>query len=146
MQALSPERVIAGHNEQSESGSDHAILSFTLAYLKVMTKKYPTLAEKDTLSFGAKVFTGEAKWVRKDLSPRYRASCHHGLLSCLGLRCGIRRQQKARLPPDRGRGDGYADTLAFTAGEVASGVYLVHRQDNSGIAVVPVENWNTMEV
>ena len=160
---FSPERVIAGHNEQSESGSDPAILSFPLAYLKdcreaaeraksadtivsFMTKKYPTLAEKDTLSFGAKVFTGEAKWVRKDLSPRYRASCHHGLLSCLGLRCGIRRQQKARLPPDRGRGDGYADTMAFTAGEVASGVYLVHRQDNSGIAVVPVENWNTMEV
>jgi hypothetical protein len=36
--------------------------------------------------------------------------------------------------------------MAFTAGEVASGVYLVHRQDNSGIAVVPVESWNTMEV
>ena len=94
MQALSPERVIAGHNEQSESGSDHAILSFTLAYLKdcreaaeraksadtivsVMTKKYPTLAEKDTLSFGAKVFTGEAKWVRKDLSPGIG---HHGIM------------------------------------------------------------------
>ena len=83
---FSPERVIAGHNEQSESGSDPAILSFTLAYLKdcreaaerakragtivsVMANKYPTLAEKDTLSFGVKVFTGKAKWVRKDLSP-----------------------------------------------------------------------------
>lgn len=111
-----------------------------------MTKKYPTLAEKDTLSFGAKVFTGEAKWVRKDLSPGIG---HHVIMdfspaSVFDVEF-VDSKKLAFLQTERG-GKGYADTMAFTAGEVASGVYLVHRQDNSGIAVVPVENWNTMEV
>ena len=96
---FSPERVIAGHNEQSESGSDPAILSFTLAYLKDCREAAERAKSADTIVYeevshpcrkGYPLLWRQGVYRRSEMGekgplPRYRASWHHGLLSCLRL-------------------------------------------------------------
>lgn len=163
MKALSPAAVIASHHYKEESGGDPAILDCTLEYLKcyrealasgktadaivsIMSEKYPDLTGADTLAFGARVITGIEPWARKDLYPGIG---HHVIMDfspSAVFDVEFKDNKTLTFTQTEGSNKGYADTMPFTAEEIADHVYMVHWQENAGIAVVHVQNWNTLEV
>lgn len=163
MASLDPEKVIASHHYNDEKKGHPAILSCTLEYLKyyrealasgktanaivsMMTEKYPFLVGTDTLAFGARVITGVEPWARKDLYPGIG---HHVIMDfspAAVFDVEFKDHKTLTFTQTEGENKGYADTMPFTAEEIADHVYMVHWQENAGIAVVHVQNWNTLEV
>lgn len=163
MASLAPEKVIASHHYNDEKKGHPAILSCTLEYLKyyrealasgktadaivsMMSEKYPSLGGKDTLAFGARVITGVEPWVRKDLYPGIG---HHVIMDfspAAVFDVEFKDHKTLTFTQTEGENKGYSDTMPFTAEEIADHVYMVHWQENAGIAVVHVQNWNTLEV
>lgn len=163
MQALAPKQVIASHHYQDERKGNPVILSCTLEYLKyyrdaltsgntadaivsIMSEKYPDLEGKDTLAFGARVITGAEPWVRKGLYPGIG---HHVLMDfspAAVFDVEFKDNKTLTFTQTEGENKGYSDTMPFTAEEIADHVYMVHWQENAGIAVIHVQNWNTLEV
>lgn len=163
MQSLSPRKVIAGHSCQGERSSDPAILPFTQAYLETcrellaggqnaaaivsaMTEGYPDHAGKDDLLFGARIITGQEQWAREDLCPGIGHLISMDFSPAAVFDVEFADSKTLTFPQAEGEGKGYTDAMGFTAEEAAENVFMVHWQENTGIAVVHIQNWNTLGV
>lgn len=163
MKSLVPKNVIASHHYGDNPEESPSILDCTLSYLKdyrdalasgktadaivsIMTDKYPQLDGKDTLTFGAKVITGVESWERKNLYP---GVSHHVLVDFMpasAFDLDFHDNRTFTFTQTGGEDKGYTDTMDYTAVEVADHVFMVHWQENNGIAVIHVQNWNTLNV
>lgn len=162
MKALNPVRVIPGHGWQGEESEKPEILDFLISYLhsykalleegktaeemvSTMKKQYPSLGGDYNLTFGAEVLTGKTPWKVLDLYPgvgRWVTADFSPTVFDLEFKDN----KMLYFIQTAGEGTGYEDTMEYTAVETAPGVYMVHWQEANGIAVLHVQNWNTMDV
>lgn len=160
MKALAPAHVIPSHDEAATCSTQ--ILDCTLDYLTdyraavasgktadaiiaIMKEKYPRLGGIPSLEFGAKVMTGAAPWEVKTLYPGVG---HHVTADFTPtvFDLDFKDNRIMSFLQTAGDGKGYTDTMPYTAVETAPNVFMVHWQEENGIAVVHVQNWNTMNV
>lgn len=163
MKALSPKEVIASHHYGDNPECRPSILDCTLSYLKdyrealasgktadaitaIMTDKYPSLGGKDTLTFGARVITGVEPWERKNLYPGVDHHVMVDFMPASAFDLDFHDNRTLTFTQTDGGGKGYTDTMDYTAVEVADHVFMVHWQETNGIAVVHLQNWNTLDV
>lgn len=160
MKALAPAHVIPSHDQAATC--DTHILDCTIEYLKayrdavasgktasaiiaIMKEKFPELGGLPSLEFGAKVITGEAPWAVKTLYPGVE---HHVTADFTPtvFELDFKDNHIMSFLQTAGEGKGYTDTMPYTAIETAPNVFMVYWQEENGIAVCHVQNWNTMDV
>ena len=158
MKSLAPARVIAGHFLTSDESP--AQLDFVHDYLTAykqaasasgtsagivaaMTAKYPDLPGRETLEFGAKVFTGEAKWhVASPYPPIGRVATVD--FGGAAFRLNFVDNRTMSFKDTSGAFQGVKDTVQYTAVEVSRNVFMVYwHEPSTGSNVVHVQDWNT---
>ena len=158
MKSLEPARVIAGHFLTSDESP--AQLDFVHDYLTAyqqaasasgtsagivaaMTAKFPDLPGRETLEFGAKAFTGEAKWhVASPYPPIGRVATVD--FGGAAFRLNFVDNRTMSFEDTSGAFQGVKDTVRYTAVEVSQNVFMVYwHEPSTGSNVVHVQDWNT---
>lgn len=159
MQSLKPEKVIPGHyikNEFSPSVLDF-VKKYLMDYKKAviahkdsggiasdMEGKYPDLPGRESLEFGAKVFTGEMPWrVTSPYPPIGKiAEVNFGDSAVFDLH--FRDNLTMSFEGTSGAFKGVKDTVEYIAVEVSTNVFMVYwHEPHGGSNVVHVQDWNT---
>lgn len=158
MQSLQPEKVIPGHYIKSDMSP--SLLNFIKKYLTDyrmavtshttsagivadMEKKYPNLSGKESLKFGAKVFTGEVPWrVTSPYPPIGKTAEVNFGGTVFELRFSDNRIMA--FEGTAGESKGVKDVVEYTAIEVCKNVFMVYwHEPRLGSNVVHVQDWNT---
>lgn len=158
MRGLAPARVIAGHFLTADESP--AQLDFVHDYLKAyreaaspkatsasivaaMTAKFPDLPGRETLEFGARVLTGEAKWhVANPYPPIGRVATVD--FGGVAFRLNFVDNRTMSFRDTSGAFQGVKDTVRYTAVEVSPNVFMVYwHEPSTGSNVVHVQDWNT---
>lgn len=161
MKKLGPEHVIAGHflkPDQSPSQLDF-VRDYLLAYrqaasthrdaagiVEAMAARYPALAGRDTLEFGAKVWTGQATWHLANPYPPIgkRAVVNFGAAK---FELTFVDDKTMSFRDVSGAFDGVRDTVTYTPIEVSRNVFMVYwHEPSTGSNVVHLQDWNTHTV
>lgn len=158
MQSLKPQRVIPAHYVKEDTSP--AVLDFVKRYLTdyknaamthkdaagivaAMEAKYPALPGRESLEFGAKVFTGEASW---QVTSPYPPICKTAEVKFDDIVFDLHFTDNRTLSFEgiAGPVKGIKDTVQYTVIEVARNVFMVYWQEpNAGLRVVHVQDWNT---
>ncbi|RYC38738.1 MBL fold hydrolase [Pectobacterium zantedeschiae] len=158
MRSLKPEKVIPGHYVKSDFSP--AILGFVRKYLsdyKVaastnkdasgiiaeLEKAYPDLPGKESLEFGAKVFTGELPWHVTSPYPPIgsKAEIHFGDTV---FELTFKDNHTMSFIGTSGAFKGVTDTVEYLPIEVSKNVFMVYwNEPHTGSNVVHVQDWNT---
>ena len=158
MKGLAPARVIAGHFVASDESPTQ--LDFVQGYLKTyrqaastdksspgivtaMTAKFPELAGRETLEFGAKVFAGEMDWhVASPYPPIGKVAVVK--FGDVAFRLNFADNRVMSFKDTSGAFQGVSDTVRYTAVEVSKNVFMVYwHEPSTGSNVVHVQDWNT---
>lgn len=158
MQSLKPEKVIPGHYVKSTFSP--AVLDVVKKYLSdyklavtankdasgiisAMENIYPDLSGKESLEFGAKVFTGELPW--------HVASPYPPIGNKAEVRFGdtvfeltFKDNHTMSFIGTAGQFKGVTDTVEYTPVEVSKNVFMVYwNEPHTGSNVVHLQNWDT---
>ena len=158
MKALSPARVIPGHFETPDKSP--AQLDFVHDYLAAyrqaastgqgsasivaaMNARFPSLPGRETLEFGAKVFTNEGDWhVASPYPPVGRVATVD--FGGAAFRLNFIDNKTMSFEGTSGAFQGVKDTVNYTAIEVSPMVFMVYwHEPSTGSNVVHVQDWNT---
>ena len=158
MKGLKPARVIAGHFVTADESP--AQLDFVHDYLAAyrqaatagkssaeiiasMTARFPDLPGRETLEFGAKVFTGEAEWhVASPYPPVGRVATVD--FGGAAFRLTFTDNRTMSFEDTSGAFQGVKDTVEYTAVEISKNVFMVYwHEPSTGSNVVHVQDWNT---
>ncbi len=158
IKGLAPAHVIAGHYEAADQSP--AQLDFVHDYLTTyrqaaasskasagivaaMTTRFPDLPGRETLEFGARVFTGEADWhVASPYPPVGRVAMVDFGGAAFTLTFTDNRTMS--FEDTSGAFQGVKDTVKYTAVEVSKNVFMVYwHEPSTGSNVVHVQDWNT---
>lgn len=159
--ALKPETVIAGH--YANDINNPKILDDALRYIRsyrdaVSTSKnadeivakmkttFPSYEDANYLEFGASVITGTAKWTVRILYPGVGRHVIADFSPTVVFDLDFHNDKTMTFIGTDGVWKGYKDTVGVVMTEVASNVFMVYWQEANGMAVVHVQNWNTLEV
>lgn len=158
MQSLKPEKVIPGHyikNDMSPS-----VLNFVEKYLmdyrdavtsyknsadivSYMENKYPELGGRESLEFGAKVFTGEAPWHVTNPYPPIGKTAEVNFDGNI-FELYFPDNRTMSFEGTSGQFAGVTDTVEYTAIEVGGDVFMVYwHEPRWDTNVVHVQDWNT---
>ena len=158
MKGLDPAHVIAGHYEATDQSP--AQLDFVHDYLTeyrqaaasskasagivtAMTARFPKLPGRETLEFGAKVFTGDADWhIASPYPPVGRVAMVD--FGGAAFRLTFTDNRTMSFEDTSGAFQGVRDTVKYTAVEVSKNVFMVYwHEPSTGSNVVHVQDWNT---
>ncbi|EIY5154410.1 MBL fold metallo-hydrolase [Klebsiella variicola] len=158
MQSLMPEKVIPGHYiKQDESP---AALEFIMKYLtdyknsvvtyknasdiiSEMVNKYPDLPGRESIEFGAKVFTGEAPWHVASPYPPIGKIAEVNFDGIV-FELHFTDNKTMSFEGTAGAFKGVKDTVEYKAVEISKNVFMVYwHEPNTGSNVVHVQDWNT---
>lgn len=159
MQSLKPEIVIPGHyikNEWSPSSLDF-VKKYLTDYKKAaiahkdsggiasdMEKQYPDLPGRESLEFGAKVFTSETQWRVASPYPPVGKIAEVNFDGSAVFNLHFRDNRTMSFEGTSGAFKGVKDTVEYTAVEVSRNVFMVYwHEPGEGSNVVHVQDWNT---
>lgn len=157
MKALEPEQVVPSHF--SENSLLPQSLDFMKNYLEnykkavtenktaetivsFMIKKYPELPGKEELEMGVKVFLGEMAW---DLKSPYPAIGHkvEVNLGTFSFTLDFKDNKNMSFTGTDGKVKGAADTVQYTAVEVAKNVFMVYwHEPKLGSNITHIQDYN----
>lgn len=158
MQSLKPEKVIPGHSVNNDTSP--ASLGFIKKYLtdyknavvahkdsagivSEMEKHYPGLPGRDSLEFGAKVFTGEAPWHVASPYPPVGKTAEVNFDGTV-FDLHFRDNRTMSFEGTAGAFKGVKDTVEYTAVEVGRNIFMVYwHEPHTGSNVVHVQDWDT---
>lgn len=157
MKALAPAKVIAGHfmtSDESPAQLDF-VHDYLAAYRQVaasknssaivaaMTARFPNLPGRETLEFGAKVFSGDADWhVASPYPPVGRVAVVD--FGGAKFRLHFVNDKTMSFEDISGAFQGVKDTVQYTAIEVSRNVFMVYwHEPSTGSNVVHLQDWNT---
>ncbi|MBO1811251.1 hypothetical protein J4G53_23660 [Serratia ureilytica] len=108
-----------------------------------MEKKYPGLPGRESLEFGAKVFTGEAPWYVASPYPPVAKTAEVNFDGTV-FDLHFRDNRTMSFEGMAGALKGVKDTVEYTAVEVSRNVFMVYwHEPHTGSNVVHVQDWNT---
>ena len=158
MKGLAPARVIAGHFLTSDESP--AQLDFVLDYLEAyraaasaratsadivaaMSARFSDLSGRETLEFGARVFTREVEWhVASPYPPIGRVATVD--FGGAAFRLNFIDNKTMSFEDTSGAFQHVKDTVQYTAVEVGRNVFMVYwHEAGTGSNVVHVQDWNT---
>ncbi len=157
MKALKPEQVVPSHF--SENSLLPQSLDFMKNYLEnykkvvaenktaetivsFMLKKYPELPGKEELEMGVKVFLGEMAW---DLKSPYPAIGHkvEVNLGTFSFTLDFKDNKNMSFTGTDGKVKGAADTVPYTAVEVAKNIFMVYwHEPKLGSNITHIQDYN----
>lgn len=164
-QALQPHTVVAGHwatHPEDGAKTIDAQLDYLRAYRKAVADEangapeivaaieaqFPGYADDGNLELGAAVVRGKAQWATATLYPGVGRHVVADFSPTVVFDLSFHPDDDTTMTflGTDGVWKGYKDTVGVSITEVAPRVFMIYWQEANGMAVVHVQNWNTMDV